>query len=102
MIDLTPIILCVIAVIGIVISVRVIPILKNKYSKQELEKMLQLVRIAVYAAQQLLRDKTGEERKQYVLDFLAKHGYDVDDEAVLNAIEAEVLALHEALVGDDE
>lgn len=102
MTDLTQIASLIVALIGAVISAFVIPWLKKKISKQDMDKMLELIEIAVYAAQQLYWDKKGSERLQYVLDFLAENGYDVDDKTVRNAIEAQVLALHKALVGDDE
>lgn len=102
MIDLTPIINLIIALIGAVIAVFVIPWLKKNISQQDMDKMMELIKIAVYAAQQLHWDKSGDERKQYVLDFLAENGYDINDQAVLNAIEAEVLKLHKALSDDGE
>lgn len=100
MIDITHIAQIIIALIGAIISAFVVPCIRNKISKQDMDKMLELIEIAVYAAQQLYWDKKGSERLQYVLDFLSEHGYDVDDKTVRNAIEAQVLALHESLVGD--
>ena len=49
------------------------------------------------AAQQLYHQLDGEERKKYVLDFLAQKGYDVSSEEIENAIEAAVLKLHQEL-----
>ena len=36
----------------------------------------------------------GEEKKQYVLDFLKQKGFKVDEESVINAIEAAVKQLN--------
>ena len=36
----------------------------------------------------------GEEKKQYVLDFLKQKGFKVDEESVVNAIEAIVKQLN--------
>ena len=96
-VNLTPIINAVIALIGAVIAAFVIPWLKRKMSQQDLDKMLNYVGIAVYAAQQLYYNSDGEARLHYVLDYLDSLGYDIDDESVRNAIEAEVLKLHRQL-----
>ena len=96
-VNLTPIINAVIALIGALLAAFVIPWLKRKMSQQDLDKMLNYVGIAVYAAQQLYYNSDGEARLHYVLDYLASLGYDVDDESVRNAIEAEVLKLHKQL-----
>ena len=96
-VNLTPIINAVIALIGALLAAFVIPWLKRKMSQQDMNKMLNYVGIAVYAAQQLYYSKSGQERLKYVLDYLASLGYDVDDESVRNAIEAEVLKLHKQL-----
>lgn len=101
MTNITPIVNMIIAFIGLVLTVLFVPWIKKKISKEDMNKMLELIRIAVSAAQQLYWDKDGDFRNAYVLDFLAKQGYDICDEAVLNAIEAEVLKLHQALIADD-
>lgn len=102
MTNLTPIINLAIALIGAIVSAFVIPLIRKKMSKEDTDKLMALIRIAVMAAQQLYWDAEGPVRKQYVLDFLAAQGYDIDDEAILNAIEAEVLALHQKLVGEED
>lgn len=102
MTNLTPIILAVITLVFAAIAAFVIPWLKKKLSKEDMDAMLQLIQIAVRAAQQMYYAEGGDVRLKYVMDFLAAQGYDVDDEAIRAAIEAEVLALHQALVGDSE
>ena len=51
--------------------------------------------IGVAAAEQLYKGAgRGEEKKQYVIDFLKQKGFKVDEESVSNAIEAAVKQLN--------
>ena len=53
------------------------------------------VKIGVAAAEQLYKGAgRGEEKKQYVIDFLKQKGFKVDEESVINAIEAAVKQLN--------
>ena len=100
-IDLTQIILAVIAVIGSVISTFLIPYIKTKLDveKSNLSEnqaaMLRLViTTAVTAAEQLYNSDEGQQKKAYVLNLLKQQGYDVDSAAIDAAIEAIVFELH--------
>ena len=99
MTDLTPILEAVITLTVAIITVFVIPWIASKTSAQERETMLKWVDIAVSAAQQLFHNLDGAQRLDYALQVLAERGYDVDDAAVLNAVEAAVLRLHQQLEG---
>lgn len=103
-IDLTQIILAVIAVIGSVISTFLIPLIKAKLDveKSNLSEnqaaMLRLViTTAVTAAEQLYKSEEGQQKKAYVLNLLKQQGYDVDSAALDAAIEAIVYELHNEL-----
>ena len=97
MTDLTPIINAAVALLAAVITAFVVPWIRRKTTQQDRETMLAWVEIAVAAAQQLYHQLSGEERKAYVVSFLAGKGYSVDDAALDNAIEAAVLKLHREL-----
>lgn len=97
MIDLTPLIEALVAVLAAVIVRYLAPLIKSKTTDTQREQMLAWVEIAVTAAQQLYHQADGAARKEYVKDFLAGKGYDVDGEEIDNAIEAAVLRLHQAL-----
>ena len=99
MTNLTPILEAVITLAVAVISAFVIPWLNSKTDANDREDLLKWVDIAVAAAQQLFHQLNGAQRLDYALDFLAKQGFDVDDAAVLNAVEAAVLKLHRQLEG---
>lgn len=94
-IDITAIINAVIALIAAVISAFVIPWIKSKTTSQQREDLIAWVKIAVAAAEQIYKgDKRGEEKKQYVLDFLTKNGFSVNEDSVNAAIEAAVKQLN--------
>ncbi len=94
-IDITAIVNAVIALIAAVISVFVIPWIKSKTTAQQREELVAWVKIAVAAAEQIYKgDKRGEEKKQYVLDFLKDNGFTVEADSVNAAIEAAVKQLN--------
>lgn len=97
--DVTPVIQAIIALCATLITVFLIPWIKEKAGSQGLENMLAWVKIAVAAAEQIYTSAQGDEKKQYVLEFLESKGIVVDDEIIDNAIEAAVLELHNNLYG---
>ena len=99
MVDITPIINAVIALIAAIISVFLIPWIKANTTEQQRKTMLELIKIAVAAAEQIYEGEgRGEEKKQYVLDFLASKGIAVNDEAVNAAIESYVQQLNSGVL----
>lgn len=97
MIDLTPIINAVIALIAALIAWYVIPWLHRHTTEKEREELLRWASVAVKAAEQLHKQTDSLERKSYVQNFLAAKGFDIDDAAVDAAIEAAVLELNQAV-----
>lgn len=94
-VDITTIINAVIALIAAVITAFVIPWVKSKTTSQQREDLIAWIKIAVAAAEQIyIGDKRGAEKKQYVLDFLAKYGFSVNEDSVNAAIEAAVRELN--------
>jgi len=90
-VDLTQIILAVIALLGTVLTTFLIPLLKDKLTEKQQDKLKALIKTGVYAAEQLM--KTGEDKKKYVENLLIESGYNVDLESVNAAIEAAVKEL---------
>lgn len=97
MTDLTSVFSAIISLILAVVSAFLVPWLKKKMKKQDIDTLMTWVEIAVAAAQQMMHNLSGEERKQYVLDFLSEKGYTVNDKEIDAAIEAAVLKLHQDL-----
>ena len=90
-INLQPIISAVIALIAAIITTVLIPYIKGKITQQQYDRLLEAVRIAVAAAEQLFSSpQSGAEKKQYVQEFLAAQGYDVSDQEIDTMIEATV------------
>lgn len=92
-IDLTQIILAVIALLSAIITGFVIPWLKNKLTDHQYDTLAALVRVGVFAAEQLFTSEQWKEKKQYVVDLLNENGYTVDTTAVDALIEATVREL---------
>ena len=92
-IDLTQIILAVITLISGVLTGFVIPWIKNKLSDHQYETFATLVRVGVFAAEQLFTSEQWKEKKQYVVDLLKENGYTVDTTAIDALIEATVREL---------
>ena len=99
MIDLTPIINAIIALIASLIALYVIPWLRRHTTEKEREELLGWASVAVKAAEQLYRQGDGAQRKSYVQSFLTAKGFDISDDAVDAAIEAAVLELNQAIKG---
>ncbi len=79
MYDITPIIEAVAALIAVVITAVVIPYIKSKTTAQQQAEIKEWVKIAVAAAEQLYKGSgRGEEKKQYVIEWLNEHNITVD------------------------
>lgn len=72
-IDITPIVNAALALIGAGVSVFLIPWLKKQTTEAQRKELTAWVKIGVAAAEQLyVGQGRGEEKKQYVLDFLSR------------------------------
>lgn len=92
--DITPIVQAVFALVGAIITCVVIPWIRSKTTAQQQEELKQWVKIAVAAAEQIFVGQgRGQEKKQWVLEFLAKYNLKVDVDAIDAMIEAAVWEL---------
>ncbi len=93
--DITPIVQAVFALVAAIITAIVIPWIKFKTTKEQQEEIKQWVKIAVAAAEQIFVGQgRGEEKKQWVLEFLSKYNLKVDLDAIDAMIEAAVWELN--------
>ncbi len=99
--DYTQIISAVIALISALVSAFLIPWLKTKIDANKLQTIKTYVEIGVKAAEQLYTATDGEEKKAYVINFLAEHGIRFDVSTIDQLIEAAVLQLHHELYGSE-
>ena len=85
----------VLAIVSIVVTGILIPLIKTKISKTDLEKALVITDIAVKAAEQIYKEAgKGQIKKKYVIDYLKKSGLNLSDEEINALIEATVKELN--------
>ena len=96
MIDLTPIVEAIIALAATAITAFLIPWLKERYSKETLEKTRGWVQIAVYAAEKLYGAGNGDQKLEYAEAFLAQHKIKLDTAALIAMVNAEIKKMEEA------
>jgi hypothetical protein len=71
------------------------PFVKARTSLAQQEKLLSLVRTAVYAMEQTMRDpKSGRAKLSGAIEWLRKRGITVDTEQLRGMIEAEVFKMN--------
>jgi len=92
-IDLTQIILAIITLIAGLITRYLIPCIKDKLSERQYDVFNGLVKVGVYAAEQIFTSEQWKEKKEYVVNLLKENGYSVDTTAVDALIEATVREL---------
>lgn len=85
-IDLTPIVQAVLAVLAALITAFVIPWIKAKATVQQRELLERGVKTAVFAAEQVYGSGWGRDKMRYAEEYLRKRGYTVD----IDLIEATV------------
>ena len=95
MIDLTPLIEAIIALVAVIITAYVIPMLKKKMSAEEYELLMKIAEQGVLAAEQIMSgSKLGKEKKEYVINYikttLKEKNMTVNMEDINTAIEAAV------------
>ena len=93
--DITPVAQSVIALLFIIITLFVIPLIKNKLDADNIAELQKWVTIGVSMAEQLAKSGVinKDERKKKVLDFLLSKGLTIDLQTIDAMIEAEVLKL---------
>ena len=86
-IDITTIINAVIALIGAIITYKVVPWIKTKTTVEQQKLLEATVKTLVFAAEQLYGSGWGQEKLNYVVTRLESSGYTVD----MDMIEAAVM-----------
>lgn len=90
-INLEPVVSAAVTLLAAVITTFLVPYIKGKISEQQYEKLLEAVKTAVAAAEQLFSEaKSGPDKKQYVQELLTAQGFDVSEEKIDAMIEASV------------
>lgn len=92
--DLTPILLVLLALVAVLIICYLIPWIKTKTTAQQRENIYFWVRMACRAAEQLYKSGDGKKKKEYVLEFLHSKDLTVDEDELDKMIEAVVLEIN--------
>lgn len=96
-VDLTQIIVAILTLAISMVSAFLIPYIKTKVTAEQFATIKLWVQVAVQAAEMLyVGSGRGEEKKQYVLDFLKSKGFTLNTEEIENLIEAAVLELKQS------
>lgn len=99
MFDITPIIEAVAALIAVIITAVVIPYIKSKTTTQQQAQINAWVKIAVAAAEQIYKGSgRGEEKKEYVINWLEDRGFTLDEDEVDALIESAVYELNNGII----
>jgi len=94
MIDLTGVAVAVLTLLAAWITTQAVPWIKARTTAEQRRVAKQLVKTAVYAAEQLFKgSERGTEKLQYVEKRLAEAGVKLDTEQIVDMIEEAVLEL---------
>lgn len=97
--NITEILEAFVYLIAVILTLFVVPAIKNKVGAQNMDEFLRWVDIAVAAAEQLYDSMDGPLKKNYVMNYLTTKGFVVDEVELNLAIEAAVNRLHHELYG---
>lgn len=98
-INITPIVEAVAALIAAVITAFVVPYIKSRTTTNQQQQINAWVRVAVAAAEQIyVGSGRGEEKKAYVLNWLAERGITLDTSRIDALIEAAVYELNHGVL----
>ena len=95
--DVTKVVVALIGLLSTIVTVFLAPYLKAKLDVEKLNKLGELAKRFVLAAEQLIGKGEGEKKKAQVQDWLKEKGYDVSLDEVDSAIEAAVKEMNIAM-----
>lgn len=84
----------IIAIAVILISRYIIPAIQNSTNNVVITQLSEWVKVAVYATEQIMKSNSGEEKKQYVLNFIKE----LLESENINLTDGEINILIEAAV----
>ena len=85
-IDLTGICNAIIALLGALVTYRLVPWIRARTTKAQQEVLEAGIRTAVYAAEQMYKTGVVQDRLDYALNWLGERGYSVDRAQVEAAV----------------
>ena len=101
MIDLTPIIQAVIALLAALVTYKLVPWIKARTTAEQQALLSATVRTLVYAAEQMYGAGNGAAKLDYVVTQLEERGFEVDrDEIEATILEMTARITGKSAVGD--
>jgi len=91
---ITAIAVACVPLLGTWIASVVIPWIKARTTAEQRKNLMAIVRTAVRAAQQMLKDRSGEEKRAWVEAHVRAEGVTVSDKELRGLIEEAVLEIH--------
>ena len=99
MFDITPIIEAILGILAAIITAIIVPYIKSRTTTEQQAQIDAWVKIGVTSAEQVFTGAgRGDEKKAYVIDFLKKHGYILDDERIDALIESAVFEMKNGIL----
>lgn len=95
--DITKLVVALIGLLSTIVTVFLAPYIKTKWDVAKVEKLSELAKRFVLAAEQLLGPGGGTRKKEKVQDWLEEKGYNVSLDEVDSAIEAAVKEMNIAM-----
>lgn len=86
MIDLTPIIQAVIALLAALVTYKLVPWIKARTTAEQQANLQAVVRVLVYAAEQIYGSGNGAAKLDYVVAELEQRGFTADRAAIEAAV----------------
>lgn len=90
----------VLKVVFFILIVFIVPIIKRKYSQDQIDSVIQTIHTYVEAAEQVFAIDQGTEKKEWVQKKLLEAGIDINLDIIDAEIEGYVLLLHNMLKGE--
>lgn len=97
MIDFTPLFEALVVLLTSVITVVIIPALRERYGNEKLEKAKSWVQIAVYAAEKMYGAGNGDQKLAYAEQILAEHKIKLDTATIKAMVDAEIKKMEQAV-----
>lgn len=102
MIDLTPIVQAILALLAALVTYKLIPWIKAKTTQEQQNALLSVTSVLVFAAEQMYGAGRGEEKLDYVIRELEERGYTADRAAIEAVIRDYADKLHSKPRANDD
>ena len=95
MIDFTPLLEALVVLLSSVITIVIVPAMRERYGNEKLEKARSWVQIAVYAAEKMYGAGNGDQKLAYAEQILAEHKIKLDTATIKAMVDAEIMKMQQ-------